>query len=130
MNIFRKTVIAGILACGLVVASAGAANAATVASADTGAANSASVSDSAANPIKVTRAWKLGPLGSGEAVLGCPDGYGLQWNRIQTPNFGSSNSAISAALAGYSGTAVTLWVTNWNPFQSETTTLHTWCELR
>jgi len=81
-----------------------------------------------ASPIKVTRGWKLGPLGSGEAVLGCPDGYGVQFNRIGGPNFGSSNSAISATPAGYTGTAVTLWVTNWNPFKSETTTLHIWCD--
>jgi hypothetical protein len=80
-----------------------------------------------ASPIKVTREWKLGPLGSGEAVLGCPDGYRLQWNSLKTPNFGSSNSAISAALAGYTGTAATLWVTNWTIF-SQTTTLHVWCD--
>jgi hypothetical protein len=85
-------------------------------------------SKSTGSPIKVTRGWKLGPFGSGEAVLGCPDGYHLQWNKLDTPNFGSSNSAISAALAGYNSTAVTLWVTNWNPFKSETTTLHVWCD--
>jgi hypothetical protein len=84
-------------------------------------------SKSTASPIKVTRDWKLGPLGSGEAVLGCPSGYGLQFNKIGAPNFGSSNSAISATPAGYTGTAVTLWVTNWTVF-SQTTTLHTWCD--
>src|ERR1700722_2251575 len=85
---------------------------------------SSTAAKSTASPIKVTREWKLGPFGSGEAVLGCPDGYGVQFNRIGGLNFGSSNSAISATPAGYTGTAVTLWVTNWNPFQSETTTLH------
>jgi hypothetical protein len=84
-------------------------------------------SKSTASPIKVTREWKLSALGSGEAVLGCPSGYGLQWNSLKTPNFGSSNSAISAALAGYNGTAATLWVTNWT-FKSQTTTLHVWCD--
>jgi hypothetical protein len=79
------------------------------------------------SPIKVTRQWSLSALGSGEAVLGCPEGYGLQWNAIKTPNFGSSNSAISATLVGYDWRAATLWVTNWT-FKSQTTTLHVWCE--
>jgi hypothetical protein len=84
-------------------------------------------SKTADSPIKVTRGWSLSPLGSGEAVLGCPDGYRLQWNALQTPNFGSSNSAISAALAGYDWRSATLWVTNWTIF-SQTTTLHVWCD--
>ena len=79
------------------------------------------------SPIKVTREWSLSALGSGEAVLGCPSGYGLQWNKLKTPNFGSSNSAISAALAGYDWRSATLWVTNWT-FKSQTTTLHVWCD--
>jgi hypothetical protein len=85
-------------------------------------------SKSAASPIKVTRGWKLSPLGSGETVLGCPSGYGVQFNKIGGPNFGSSNSAISATPVGYTSTAVTIWVTNWNPFKTETTTLHIWCD--
>jgi hypothetical protein len=85
-------------------------------------------STSTASPVKATREWKLSPLGSGETVLGCPDGYGVQFNKIGGPNFGSSNSAISATPVGYTSTAVTMWVTNWNPFKTETTTLHIWCD--
>ena len=73
--------------------------------------------------MKVTREWKLGPFGSGEAVLGCPTGYGVQFNSIGGPNFGSSNSAISATPVGYTSTAVTMWVTNWNPFKGPNTAL-------
>jgi hypothetical protein len=85
-------------------------------------------SESTASPVKATREWKLSPLGSGETVLGCPSGYGVQFNKIGGPNFGSSNSAISATPVGYTSTAVTMWVTNWNPFKTETTTLHIWCD--
>jgi hypothetical protein len=81
------------------------------------------------SPIKVTREWDLGGLGSGEAVLGCPEGYGLQWNGLKTPNFGSSNSAISATLAGYDWRSATLWVTNWT-VKKQYTTLHVWCDPR
>jgi len=79
------------------------------------------------SPIKVTREWSLSGWGSGEAVLGCPSGYGLQWNALKAPNFGSSNKAISATPAGYDWRSVTLWVTNW-AFTKQTTTLHVWCD--
>lgn len=83
----------------------------------------------ATSSVKVTRDWKLGPLGSGTVTLQCPTGYTVQLNAIKAPNgFGSSNSAISATPAGYNSDVVTLWVTNWNPFNSESTTLHIWCD--
>jgi hypothetical protein len=61
-------------------------------------------------------------------VIGCPSGYAVQFNAIGGPNFGSSNKAISATPVGYTSTAVTFWLTNWNPFSRETTTVHIWCD--
>ena len=87
----------------------------------------AAVSHTSDRPVKVIRGWKLSPLGSGEATLSCPDEYGPQHNGAGFPNFGSSNSAISATPAGFTDSSVTLWVTNWT-FKTQTTTLHIWCD--
>lgn len=124
----RTAVIAGMLGVGLVVGGAGVAKATPVEGGGTSAANAATASHTAASPIEVaTRAWQLGPLGSGEAVLQCPAGYGVQFDETGAPNFGSSNLVISVTPAGYSDSAVTLWVTNWMSL-SEITTLHIWCD--
>jgi hypothetical protein len=85
-------------------------------------------SPSTAGAVKATREWSLSGLGSGEMVIGCPSGYAVQFNAIGGPNFGSSNKAISATPVGYTSTAVTFWLTNWNPFSRETTTVHIWCD--
>ena len=85
-------------------------------------------STSTAAAVKATREWSLSGLGSGEMVLGCPSGYAVQFNAIGGPNFGSSNKAISATPVGYTSTAVPFWLTNWNPFRREPTTVHIWCD--
>src|SRR6201994_1471547 len=85
-------------------------------------------STSTAGAVKASREWSLSAFGSGEMVIGCPSGYAVQFNAIGGPNFGSSNKAISATPTGYSSTAVTFWLTNWNPVSSETTTVHIWCD--
>jgi hypothetical protein len=116
----RNAALAGVLAIFLCIGNPSAASAGT-----TGPSNTGSDVHAASGPaLKVTRDWKLGNLGSGEAVLGCPAGYGVQFNAIGGPNFGSSNKAISVTPVGYTDTAVTFWLTNWNPFSSESTTFY------
>src|ERR1700761_8014479 len=85
-------------------------------------------SESAAGAVKASREWSLSAFGSGEMVIGCPSGYAVQFNAIGGPNFGNSNKAISATPVGYTSTAVTFWLTNWNPISRETTTVHIWCD--